>query len=147
MFFLRWMLEEIWEKGNFSQSGIVKPDGTLVSSSAKNVEKVLSCEDLFSKSGTELVRAGYRVERVEPKKANAIIRVYRDDGWKHDESTHWIHGVDIYLKNFGIYINSERNMIDYKVFKVRWMFYPDDMPITTPDFVDYYVKISKVKSI
>lgn len=142
--FFRWMLEDIWEKGNFSQTGIIK-DGKLVSSSLKEVEKVLSFEELFSKCGTELVRAGYRVERCAPWRANAVIRVYREENFCHDESVHWICGATVYLKNFLIYINSMRMMIDHKLFEVRWMFYPDDMPISTPDFVDYYVRITKAK--
>ena len=142
--FYRWVLEDIWEKGNFSKSGIIK-DGKYVDSSLKDVEKVLSFEELFANAGIELARAGYRVERVAPWRANAVIRVYRDEGWTHDESVHWIYGTDIYLKNFGAYINVQRMMIDHKEYRVRWMFYPDDMPITTPDFVDYYVRISQVK--
>lgn len=142
--FLRWVLEEIWKNGNFSQSGIIK-DGKPVSSSQKDVEKVLSFGELIIKAVEDLEGAGYRVERVAPWRANAIIRTYRDEGWTHDDSIHWIHGTDIYLKNFGVYFNSERVMIDHSAYKVRWMFYPDDMPITTPDFVDYHVRITKVK--
>ena len=140
--FLRWDLEDIWKKGNHSRSGI-KKDGKLISGASKEVSKVLSFEESFSKSGSALVKAGYRVDRVAPWKANAVIRVYREE-FKHDDCIHWIYGADIYLKNFGVYFNSERVMIDHRVYRVRWMFWPDDMPISTPDFVDYYVRIRKV---
>ena len=142
--FYRWMLDEIFEKGNFSQSGFIK-EGKLVSSSLKEVEKVLSFEELFSKCGMELVRAGYRVERCAPWRANAVIRVYRDEGWEHDDSIHWIYGATVYLKNFGVYFDSRRTMIDHKVFEVRWLFYQDDTPVVAHNFVDYYVRITKAK--
>lgn len=141
--FLRWDLEDIWKNGNHSRSGI-KKDGKLISGASNEVSEVLSFEESFSKSGIALVKAGYRVDRVAPWKANAVIRVYREEEFKHDDCIHWIYGADIYLKNFGVYFNSERVMIDHRVYKVRWMFWPDDMPISTPDFVDYYVRIRKV---
>lgn len=141
--FLRWVLEDIWKHGNHSRSGI-KKDGKLISGVSNEVSKVLSFEESFSKSRIALVKAGYRVDRVTPWKANAVIRAYREEEFKHDDCIHWTYGADVYLKNFGVYFNSEQVMIDHRVYKVRWMFYPDDMPISTPDFVDYYVRIRKV---
>lgn len=141
--FLRCDSERIWKSGNFGRSGF-KKDGKLFGGNLKEVEKVLSFEEIFSQSGTALVKAGFRVDRVSPRRANAVIRVYREESFEHDDSVHWTYGADIYLKDFGVYINSNRVAIDHRVFKFRWIFYTDDMPITTPDFVDYYVRIRKV---
>lgn len=143
MLFLRDDRNIIWEKGNFQISGIVR-DGKYLVASGREIQKLYSAEELFGKRGTELVKARYKVERCAPFFANAVIRVYTESGWKHDDSTHWCQGVDIYLKNWGTFVNSNQNKINYKVYEIKWMFYPDDMPVTTPEFVDFYVRIRKV---
>lgn len=143
MLFLRSDRKTIWEKGNFQISGIVR-DGKYLLASGKEIEKLNSSEKLFGERGMNLVKARYSLERCAPIFANAVIRVYTEPGWKHDDSIHWCQGVDIYLKSFGTFINSNGLRISYKVHELKWMFYPDDMPVTTPEFVDFYVRIRKV---
>lgn len=137
--FDRFTLNRIWDAGNKNHSGLVQ-DGKIVDLRGNEVQ-IKQFEQIFKDTVENLKEAGFSVKRVSPRKANAVIRVFRCEGWKHDESVHWIYGSDTFVRNLGAMLSAYTTLIDYEKYEIKWMFYSDDMPCMEPEFVDYFVRI------
>ena len=138
--FTRLVLDRIWSAGNYSQSGVVK-DGKTVDARG-NEMRVKQFEEIFRDTEEKLSAAGFSIKRVSPLRANAVIRVFRCEGWKHDDSIHWIYGSDVFARNLGVMLSAYTTLIEYDRYLIKWIFYQDEMPSMEPHFVDYFVKIS-----
>lgn len=132
--------EEIWKVVNNIYSGMIIEGKTIYR--GKNFE-ILSYEEIFKKAITNLNEIGFLVQRVEPKKANCILRVFSDKNLKYDNEIYWMYGAETYLKTINGMMSYYENFIDYSSFRVTHWFFQDESTIFEPNFVDYYLKIKK----
>lgn len=100
-------------------------------------------EELFEIASTQIDELGYTMNRVNPKKANAILRVYRHEGWPHDyQSTFWTSGVFLYFRTWEGWISSQDIFWSSESFSLKHWLCQDDYVIINPHFVDYFVCIN-----
>ena len=133
--------ERIWKNLNIIETGIVKNKKTVANRWIPIECKIPYIEDLSKSAISKLKELGFFVERVEPQKANCIIRVFRDDNLKYEGDTHWMYGVEVYIKTSNIFYSKFNVKIDYATFKVRKWFFQDESTIMEPNFVDYYLRV------
>lgn len=126
---------QIWETTNEGKNGAVEEIGD---------EIILpSFEELFEKTTQKLLEKGYQIERIAPNKANCVIRVFKHECFETGVVLTYIYGVRTYLKTFKGMISSHNSFIDYKNHEIKLVFCQDEYTIVKPNFVDYYVKLTK----
>lgn len=135
-------LDRIYETVNYVESGFWKDGKMITSESLNEVDNIPAFEKIAEESINNLRKEGFAVERVDPKKANCIIRVFRHESYPYEDYCYWAYGTDVYIKT-SVGLKSVRNtFIDYSEFAVtKWLFQDECFDIK-PHFVDYYVKIS-----
>lgn len=134
-------LSRIWNIINHTNSGIVK-NGKPVGPCFKEIY-IPSLETIAELSIQNLKNRGFSVERVSPKKANCIIRVFRHECFIHRGEVYWMHGANAFLKTFdGMYASNDDTTINYSNYEVRIDFLQDEYATMNPHFVDYFFKIS-----
>lgn len=93
-----------------------------------------------------IIEKGFsKVERVEPKNANCIIRIFnnRKVEFGRDVMTN-IYGFNCFVKEGGKWISESCNKfeINFEKYEVGYWLCPDEYVTYDCDFVDFYVKIS-----
>lgn len=132
--------EEIWKVVNNISSGMIVEGKPI---HWGKISEILSYEEIFKKAMTNLKEIGFSVQRVDPKKANGILRVFSDKNLEYDNETYWMYGSQIYLKTTNGMMSYYEDLIDYSRFRVQNWFFQDESTIFEPNFVDYYLKIKK----
>lgn len=131
----------IWDIVNNVNLGIVK-DGKPVDCCLKNV-MIPSMEEIAEEAMGKLKKKGFSVKRVSPRKANCVIRVFRnEEGMEYEDNKYWSYGTDAFLKTIEGKRSSYDTIIDYTQYRLNWWIYQDESLIMVPNFVDYFVKIS-----
>lgn len=112
-----------------------------------NIFKVLTFTEILEELSKQILKLGFsKIERVEPKKANCLIRVYQKLHYKYDY--YWIYNVYggfCYTLKAGKWVTTngfDNYEINYsKCITGHWI-YPDEFVEFNCDFCDYYVKVS-----
>lgn len=138
--------DRIWELTDFFKSGIINKDGKPVDTALK-IKHIPSIEDLSKGAIMNLERNGYLVKRVSPYSANAVIRVFKKESYPYDGANHWLFGVYAYLKTPGTFPwkfhSKEGIALNCNDFQINVWFCQDDSTNVSPNYADYYVKITK----
>ncbi len=135
-------LAQIWGM-SYSHWGFVQ-NGKAVSSTIKNGQDEPNEEyiPLFEKIYDDMIMKieckGFSVERTSPKKANCVLRIYRDECVYVNKMLYWIYGAEVYLKiNFSMMAQDE-SYIDYSKCNIICKLL-DPHTTVEPHFSDYYL--------
>ena len=132
--------KRIWKNLNIIELGSVRKGKLYDFDTSKKIQ-LPYIEELAKSAISKLKELGFSVERVEPKKANCIIRVFRDDNIKYEKNTYWMYGVEAYIKTPYSFTSKDDINIDYSIFEVCVWFFQDESTIMKPNFVDYYLRV------
>ena len=131
----------IWEIANKTQLGSIT-DEIIISEPLQEVQ-LPSFEEILHSLISNLKSSGFSVKRVSSKKANSIIRVFRDScQYVEYEGVYWTYGTEVFLKRFSRMLSSSKSDIDYSNHEVRLWYWDNEYFTVYPEFVDYFVKIS-----
>ena len=133
-------MRQIYKIIDYEEMGVIKDGKALDDMLSERV--IPGIEFLFENIIQELQVEGFNVQRVDPRKANCIIRVFRHEGYVYKDDIHWGYGAYSYIKTPEGMKAKNNCYIDYAKCEVtKWLF-QDECFDLKPHFVDYYVKIS-----
>lgn len=133
-------LDRIYKIIDYEEMGIIKDGKALDDTLSERV--IPEIEYLFENTIQELQVEGFNIQRVDPRKANCIIRVFRHGGYVYKDDIHWVYGVYSYIKTPEGMRARSNSYIDYANCEVTVWLFQDECFDIKPHFVDYYVKIS-----
>lgn len=102
---------------------------------------------LFDYICEQIINAGFsKIERVEPNKANCIIRVFQKLHYEYEfEQIFNIYGANCFVKRGRDWFSETNGSIfklDYSKYIIKQWLYQDEYILFDTDYVDFYVKIS-----
>ena len=109
---------------------------------------VLSPYRLYNKIIDRIKGEGFSsIERVAPKDANVIIRVFQAINHEHMKYEYYsLYGAECYVNENGEWLTESGGKsfsIEYNANKIGVWLYPDEVArFNSPDFIDFYVLVS-----
>ena len=130
-------IARIQEDLTFTEFGTVRNGKTLLNGTEEIT--IPETEEMFQKSFHKMESLGFHVEQVNNlRKANCVLRIFSDTNLKHENTTHFMYGVDLFIKHLFSCSSSCGGELKYD-YIIRVEFPKDETEDIRPDFSDYYL--------